>query len=325
MNIYDIAREANVSIATVSRVLNGKPNISPKTAQRVREVLERSQYTPSSIARGLVSNSMRLVGVLMHDLRNTHYTSTAYVVEQELSRAGYRCLLCNTQAGAVSGTLRMLAETRVDGLIIIGSVFMDRSMAEALAAYFPTQPVVMVNGYLQRENVLGILCDEADGMRQCAEHLFAAGHRKIAYFHDNATDSARRKLAGYRSAMRELGLQERVLHGATGFEGGAALGRELASAGHPDFTALMFAEDTTALGCIRSMERAGLQVPEDLAVTGYTNTMFARMASRTLTTVDEQVQVLGAEAVRAFCDRMDGRLRAPCITIPVHLVPGETT
>ena len=89
MNIYDIAKEANVSIATVSRVVNNKQNI---TRKRVEAVLQKYNYTPSSIARGLASSSMRMVGLVMQDIRNTHYTSTAYVIEQELRKKGFCCI-----------------------------------------------------------------------------------------------------------------------------------------------------------------------------------------------------------------------------------------
>lgn len=326
MNIYDIAREANVSIATVSRVLNGKPNIHPATAQRVRDVLEKYQYTPSRIARGLATSSMRLVGVVMHDLQNTHYTAAAYVVEQELAAVGYRCLLCNTAPEAMEETLKMLAESRVDGLILIGSIFAQHWTEAALQRYFPEQPVVMINGTLPLPNVTGILCDEADGILQCAAHLWNRAHRRIAYVHDNTTDSAMRKLTGYRQAAARFGFPEQVLTCDTGFAGGIELGRRILALDGRSFDALVFAEDTTALGCIRPLERSGIRIPEDLAVTGYTNTMFAQMASRTLTSIDEQVHVLGSEAVCAFRSRINGNAaEAASITVPVHLVVGETT
>ena len=96
MNIYDIAKEAGVSISTVSRVLNNKSNVKEDTRRKVEAVLEKHDYRPSAIARGLVSSSMRTVAVLTVDIRVPHYARTAYTIEREFSRRGYEVMLCNT-------------------------------------------------------------------------------------------------------------------------------------------------------------------------------------------------------------------------------------
>ena len=105
MNIYDIAKEAGVSIATVSRVLNNKGTVSAATRARVEAILKQNNYTPSAIARGMVSKSMRTVAVLTVDIRVPHYARTAYTIEREFSRRGYEVILCNT-GGDRAETLR---------------------------------------------------------------------------------------------------------------------------------------------------------------------------------------------------------------------------
>lgn len=107
MNIYDIAKEAGVSISTVSRVLNKKSNVREDTKQRVEAVLEKHSYRPSAIARGLVSSSMRTVAVLTVDIRVPHYARTAYTIEREFSRRGYEVMLCNT-GGELEETAKYL-------------------------------------------------------------------------------------------------------------------------------------------------------------------------------------------------------------------------
>ena len=124
MNIYDIAREAGVSIATVSRVLNHKDTVRADTRAKVEKVLKRCNYAPSAIAQGMVSKSLHTVAVLTVDIRDSHYARTAYTIEREFGRRGYEVILCNT-GGDRAETLRTLqavAQKQVDGLILVGSI-----------------------------------------------------------------------------------------------------------------------------------------------------------------------------------------------------------
>ena len=111
MNIYDIAKEAGVSISTVSRVMNHKGNVNPETRKKVEEILEKNNYTPSAIARGMVSKSMKTVSVLTVDIRVPHYARTAYTIEREFSRRGYEVSLCNT-GGELEETIKYLRTAR---------------------------------------------------------------------------------------------------------------------------------------------------------------------------------------------------------------------
>ena len=121
MNIYDIAREAGVSITTVSRVLNGKQNVSKATRQKVEEVLARHSYVPSAIARGLVAKSMKTVAVLTVDVRVPHYARTAYAIEHECTRRGYNVLMCNTGAAKEAGMhyLDIVTEKQVRRTVLL--------------------------------------------------------------------------------------------------------------------------------------------------------------------------------------------------------------
>ena len=125
MTIYDIAKEAGVSISTVSRVLNDKGNVNIETKKKVEEVLARNNYTPSAIARGMTGRLLRTVAVLTVDIRVPHYARTAYTIEREFSRKGYDVTLCNT-GGELKETvryLRAMLEKQIDGIILVGSVF----------------------------------------------------------------------------------------------------------------------------------------------------------------------------------------------------------
>lgn len=329
MNIYDIAQEAGVSIATVSRVINNKPNISAKTIRRVQEVLNKYNYVPSGIAQSLATNSSRLIGVILEDIRNRQYTNTAYAIEQELHEKAYKSLFCNVAPENILDYAKMLSTAQVEGLVIIGSVFMNKDTAQAIQTYLSDIPIIFANGTLPCPNVTSILCDDRDGIAQCVYHLVDRGHSKILYINDNNTDSASRKLKGYRTAMFECALQDNitVLQTESSFEGGIAIGKTLLAdfLYGRDYTALIFPEDITALGCIRVLASNQLSIPGDVAVTGYGNTIFRIVASYNLTTVDTHLGMLGSEAVRCICARLSN---APCpahMTLTPELLIGETS
>lgn len=328
MNIYDIAREANVSIATVSRVVNNKQNISPKTRKRVEAVLQKYNYTPSSIARGLASSSMRMVGLVMQDIRNTHYTSTAYVLEQELRKKGFCCIFCNTDDPDPTEAFKMLHDFRVDGIIIIGSVFINEKTERALDTYHAATKVVFVNGVLNRENVSSIQCDDRYGIELTVEHLISRGHAKILYVTDVDTDSARRKQEGYCNAMNRhfpgYAQQHVFQTSPTGFDGGYNAVRRILDSGEP-FSAVIFSEDVVALGGLRCLLDEGLRVPQDVAVAGFNNAWVGKLSQHVLTSVDSGLSLLGVEAARALCDRLEGIERPDCITLTPKLFIGTTT
>ena len=138
MNIYDIAREAGVSIATVSRVLNHKDIVRADTRAKVEKVLKRCNYAPSAIAQGMVSKSLHTVAVLTVDIRDSHYARTAYTIEREFGRRGYEVILCNTGGDRVETlrTLQAVAQKQVDGLILLGAyLYGEYPSADTLTVY----------------------------------------------------------------------------------------------------------------------------------------------------------------------------------------------
>lgn len=327
MNIYDIAREANVSTATVSRVMNNKPNISPQTQKRVRAVLAKYNYTPSSIARGLMSNSMHLVGVVLRDIRHPYLNSSAFTIEQELYRSGYSCIISNASDCNPTPTLKIFAQTKVDGIIIIDSDFMNEATERAIIDYHPATPIVFLNGSFDEPNVTSILCDDREGIVLCVDYLFQKGKSKPVYVNEGKTHSAQRKLAGFCDEMRKHGYGDctgRIIESKTGYEGGKAAGCAIMQKYGGDVDCVVCAEDTTAIGCIRFFEEAGLDVPGDIAVTGYSNAAVGKMTGKILTTVDTRLEILGLEAATALYDKMTGKTRASKLIIAPELFIGET-
>ena len=137
VTIYDIAKMANVSASTVSRVVNNKQNVSPKTRARILKLLAQHNYVPNEAARGLVTQSTHMIGVLITDIRTTHHTQGVYYIEQELSRQGYSCLIHNTGRDEQHWVhyVQELSQRKIEALILMGSIYQSDTMKEAIALF----------------------------------------------------------------------------------------------------------------------------------------------------------------------------------------------
>ena len=213
MNIYDIAREAGVSIATVSRVLNHKDTVRADTRAKVEKVLKRCNYAPSAIAQGMVSKSLHTVAVLTVDIRDSHYARTAYTIEREFGRRGYEVILCNT-GGDRAETLRTLqavAQKQVDGLILVGSIFNTICQGAEMENLLRKMPVVLANGTLALPDAYSVMVDDCRGVEMAVEHLVKTGRRNLYYIKDKSTDSAAAKTKGFLSGMAAAGVLKSLL------------------------------------------------------------------------------------------------------------------
>ena len=326
MNIYDIAREAGVSITTVSRVLNNKANVSEKTRRKIQEVLERHSYQPSAIARGLVSGTMKTVAILMVDVRTPHYAMTAFTMEQKLSKLGYMVLLCNTGENREDWKryLRELYERKADGIILVGSIYKQLEEDDALDLVRGI-PIVMSNGKIDRENVYSVMVDEGRGIELATEHLYRRGHRKIAYVKDKQTESAERKKNGYLRKMAELGFPEEdrtVCEIEYTAEAGARIALSLHDKG---YDAVVFGEDLTAVGAVNGLLDAGIAVPGEMAVTGCNNSEDATLCRPGLTSINNKAEVLSELSVQLLVDILAEKTEiAELVVIPELVVRGTS-
>lgn len=328
MNIYDIAKEAGVSIATVSRVLNNKGTVSEATRAKVEEVLARSGYTPSAIARGMVSKSMRTVAVLTVDIRVPHYAQQAYTIEQAFSRRGYEVILCNTGGGkeATVHYLRAVTEKQVDGIILVGSVFNTLGREPEVEALLRQAPVVLSNGRLDIPNASSVLLDDAGGAALAVDHVVALGKRNLWYMLDLNTASALAKRDGFLKACEKYGdqIRGRVLETEFSIEGGRRAAKELLRSCR-NFDAIICGEDETAVGVVKGLLGAGMRIPRDVAVTGYNNSVFAAMCEPRLTSVDNRPEQVALMCVQLLERMMDGEPGGVVEIFHPELAQGWTT
>lgn len=304
MNIYDIAKKANVSIATVSRVMNNKPNVSEQSRNKVLSVLSDNNYMPSAIAKGLVHNTSNYVSIIIEDIRHSHYTSIAYFLEQSIKSLGYNCIISNCKATEIDSILPSVITQRPRGIVIIGSIFSNRLTEQAINSLVKDLPIIMINGYLNCPNVTSIFPDDGGGISLAVNYLFDKGHRNIYFIRDNTTWSSDRKLEGYRTSMRSLGLEGnlQILETTNTLEGGVAVGRKIIDHYYApgQKIALVFSEDVTASGCLQELLRSGIQVPEEIALIGYDNSEICRFSNPNITSIDSRPDVVGNEAARVL-------------------------
>jgi len=329
MNIYDIAAEADVSITTVSRVLNKHPNVSTRTRQRVLSVLEKYDYHPNQLARGLVTKSTHTIGVLTVDVRDAQYANEAYIIEQESEKLGYSVLLCNTGGDPDTQIryMKLLLEKRVDGIILVGSIFNDSRIDEGIRQFAHSSPIMMINGSLTGPNIFSVFCDNGIGMRRATEHLLERGKTQICYIQDTFTYSGYCKVDGYRAALKDAGLpveERRHIKIDHGLDGGRRAVDSFIERKIP-FNAIMAGEDITALGALKRLQTLGYRIPEDVAVVGFNNSIFSQCAEPELTTVDTQMYDRLSLAVRLLYDVLNGKAIPPTtLFIPQLLIKGSS-
>lgn len=329
MNIYDIAKEAGVSISTVSRVMNHKGNVNPVTRKRVEEILEKNNYTPSAIARGMVSKSMKTVSVLTVDIRVPHYAKTAYTIEREFSRRGYEVSLCNT-GGELEETIKYLRtalEKKADGIVLVGSVFNTLCKNAEISGLLKNVPVVLANGKLELPNSYSVLVDDRYGISLAVEHLIQKGHREIYYLRDMDTVSAQLKCEGFITEMEKCGLKnarQQVVKAEPSIEGGIHAVEKLIREKRK-FTGIVCGEDITAAGVVKALLHHGIKIPEDVAVTGYNHSEYAKVCEPQLTTIDNKPELVAMMSVQLLTSLIEKSDTYSSCTIQPELVEGETT
>lgn len=316
MTIYDIAKMAGVSASTVSRVINDKPGINEETRKKVRKLLVEYNYSPNEAARGLVMQSSRIIGILIEDIRVAHHTESAYVVEQEMTRLGYTCITLSTGHSAEQKVeyIKILEQRRVEGVILMGSMFSTEAVAEAIREHLANVPVAIVNGYLELPNVYGVLVDEEHGVESCVKMLAAKGRRKLAFALDCVTPSNSGKLNGFLGGMEKLGTdRERAIvydaavtdmNPEVEIRQGCEVTKRILKE-HPDIEGIFYSVDLLAVGGLQALEEAGVEVPRQVAVMGVDNTLYGKICRPKLSTLDNRLVEISKNASRVLLDALN--------------------
>jgi LacI family transcriptional regulator, repressor for deo operon, udp, cdd, tsx, nupC, and nupG len=306
--LADIAKQAGVSEATVSRVLNGRPGISDSTRAAVLTALDVIGYERPTHLRG---RKARMIGLVVPELQNPIFPALADVVSGGLAQRGFNAVLC-TRTGSMSEAeyVEMLLERQVSGMIFAGGQYAE---ADAPHDHYTRLlqlrlPVVLVNAAADHLEFPRVSTDDAVAMEQAYGHLASLGHERIGLIlgpRDHVP--SRRKLAAFeRAASAPDGAspdEELVERTMFSLEGGHAAASRLIGRG---VTGIICASDPLALGAIRAARRAGLSVPADLSIVGYDDSTFMSCTDPPLTTVRQPIEAIGRAAVEILVGQIEG-------------------
>ncbi len=320
--LYDVAKRAGVSHITVSRYFRQPDKLAAHTKKRVQKAVEALQYVPNAAARSLVSGQTEMVALIVPDITNTFYTRLARGVEDEARKQGFTLVLGNTDESLDEQRkhLDTLVSHRVLGVLLAPAVGTDKHLSQILDHKIP---VVLIDRSVQGAAADVVRCDTGGGTRQLVHHLIDRGHRDIVFVGGNAdVTSLRDRLTGYRQAIKEAGLQERIFLGRFDRESGREIAEHLVNgqaAELPD--AIIAANNKVLVGVLDVLRQHQLHVPSDIAVACIDDIEPAAAIDPFLTVVNQPAYEMGREAMQLLKSRIDGVQSSPCERIlPSELI-----
>lgn len=306
--LAEVAARAQVSEATVSRVLNGKPGVAETTRSKVLTALDVLGYERPTKLRG---ERARLVGLVLPELQNPIFPALAEVLGTNLAQHGLTPVLCTQTTGGVpeSDYIDLLLEQQVAGVVFAGGLY---SQADAEHRHYERLvhrklPVVLLNAAIDDLPFPRVVCDDASAMEQALDHLFSLGHERIGFVL-GPTDHVPsiRKLESARIVAKRAGVElddDLIIRSLYSLQSGQAAAAKLIERGA---TGIICASDPLALGAIRAARRARLDVPEDISVVGYDDSAFMSCTDPPLTTVRQPIEAMGRAAIDFLMSQISG-------------------
>jgi DNA-binding LacI/PurR family transcriptional regulator len=286
--MLDVAREAGVSIKTVSRVVNQQGEIKDETRDRVLAAIDRLGYRPSKVARALVTRRTDTIGLLIGDIQNPYFSEVARGVLDIAQEREYDVFLCNTDGTPLTEkrAINSLIDHNIDGAVIYPT-WKNKDWIPRFAQV--NCPLVLVNSRTGPRPGVGLVRTRMEkGARLAVKYLISKGHRKIGMIAGEVSPIERiNRVLGYRMALEENGLpfrQDWVILGPPVMEHGFTATKELLSK-DPEITAIFCYNDLLAMGAVQYCKHEGLNVPDDIAIVGFDNIMFSRLIDPPLTTI----------------------------------------
>jgi DNA-binding LacI/PurR family transcriptional regulator len=326
--IKDVAREAGVSTATVSHVINGTKYVTDDTRKRVLEAVERCEYHPNAHARSLASGRSNMLGLLISDISNPFFPEVVKAIEAAAFERGYNVILLNTNYDAERAAeyVRRLSELKMAGVALMTSELDSELFHEITRRQVS---VVFDSHDLASERMSNICVDYAAGIEEAVRHLVSLGHRRIAHIagasripsgilrRDAFLDFMKRHLPGEPTPA--------IYEGDFRLDGGRRAASEiLASAELP--TAVIAANDMMALGAMREFRKAGLSIPADISIVGFDDIAFAALSEPPLTTVCSPRAEIGRRVVEALVALIEHpEQQGSELRIPTHLITRDST
>ncbi|MEF3305639.1 LacI family DNA-binding transcriptional regulator [Paenibacillus sp. GYB003] len=312
-SIYDIAKEAGVSVATVSRTINNPEKVSKRTKTKIYEIMERLNYAPNALAQSLVSRSTKTIGVFLSSVTNPFYAEMVQAIEQRAFNDNYTILFGNTsnRIEKEQKYVDVFLKKQVDGIILAGGRNINDAHTQHILKTAERVPVILTNYAVVGKNIYCVLTDEAAGTTMAVQHLIETGHDKIAYIngYEFSYPSVIKK-DSYLKTLSRNGLsvnEERIVNApADTMEGGYKACEALLERG-ADFNAIFAANDMMAIGAMKKLMSAGYGIPQDVAIVGYDNIHLCDYWSPALSSVTQNMDRLGNMAVEMLGSVLEGK------------------
>ncbi|MDQ0223927.1 LacI family DNA-binding transcriptional regulator [Metabacillus niabensis] len=307
VKMSDVAKLANVSTATVSRVLRFPETVKEETRLKVLKAIDDLEYQPNILARQLRRNETNTILVVVPNIMNTVFLGIIEGIEAEASKNNYKVLLGNTnnEVDNEYGLIDLLKQKQTDGMIL----FSARMERKRLLELCENHPVVLTMDYIDGLKIPSVSIDNISSSRKAVQHLISLGHTRIAHISGPFKyASSKDRYKGYEQAMLHNDLKidsMLVQEGLFTFESGYNQMLKLLAMEHPP-TAIFAANDEMAMGVIKAAKERGLNVPNDLAVVGFDNISFSSIFDPALTTIAQPVYKMGELSMRLLLDQIRG-------------------
>ena len=303
-SIKDVAAAAGVSTATVSRVLSNKPYIRPELRDRVMAAIERLEYRPNLVARNLRSQQSNTIGLIVSDIQNPFFSTISRAVEDTAYAHGFSVLLCNTDESHEKELmyLNVMRDERVAGLIFSPT---QQSLSRFTELNIDI-PAVMIDRALKNSDVDAVLLDNVAGAYDLTTHLIERGYQRIGaiFGFDSATGVDRQR--GYQDALREHGLplvEQLIRRVLPRLETGRSAALELLAAAQPP-DAIMAGNSLLAAGALQAIRERQLRIPDDVALVGFDETIWATLVQPALTVLAQPTDAIGSSATELLLQRI---------------------
>lgn len=307
VTIYTVAREARVSMATVSRVVNGNPNVKPETRQKVLDVIKQLNYRPNAVARGLASKKTTTVGVVIPNITDPYFAELALGIDDVASMYKYNIILTNSDSDdeKILKVVRSLLAKQVDGLI-----FMGHDVSDDLRNEFESTntPVVVAGSVVNDDALPSVRINYQAAAKEATEFLLKHGDQQVAYitgplrYSINGED----RLNGYKEALANNNVpfnELLVIETDGSYQAGYAKAQEVIEKG---LKATYVTDDSLAAGLLNGLTDAGISVPDDFELISSNDTNYTKVVRPTITSITQPLYDLGAISMRLLTKLMDG-------------------
>jgi LacI family transcriptional regulator len=309
ITIYDIAKEANISVATVSRVLNNTAPVKESTRERINRIIDKYHFQPNALARSLTKKETGMIGIILPDITNPFFPEVFSGAENEARELGYTIFLCNTLGDCQreSEYLNILREKRVDGVLFMGGRInmknLHPDLVKEVVDLEVRMPIVLVNGDLAKSNLTRVFTDEVVGAELATQHLIDLGHKDIGFIGgiDYMTTTIQ-KIKSFKKTLERNNLsfnENWLLYDSFSIQSGRNMMTKLLEMNKKP-TAVICINDFVAIGAIKSALEHGVKIPKDISIVGFDDTLLATAVIPELTTVSQQSHELGKTAVQVL-------------------------